>query len=80
MLRTYLEHVEELEGLHLEAEGAVHHQQHQIRRLGCRAVREGEGKKRKQEKRQSETHTQRRSVVIEKHEQPVEDPSSQTFT
>lgn len=30
-----LEHVEELEGLHLEAEGAVHHQQHQVRHLGC---------------------------------------------
>lgn len=30
-----LEHVEELERLHLEAEGAVHHQQHQVRHLGC---------------------------------------------
>jgi len=31
---TYLQHVQEFERLHLEAERAVDHQQHQIRRLG----------------------------------------------
>jgi hypothetical protein len=33
-LRACLEDVEELEGLHLEAEVAVHEQQHKVRKLG----------------------------------------------